>query len=100
IRSGVAAAGGGAPAPRGPAARTTFLGAGAWGHDPRHLARVARLELANLRLEAERQSDLVPAGEQHLLAKRVDLEAMRRPAGGRHRLRLHVDRERRTRLRV
>src|SRR5882724_702518 len=38
-------------------------GARAGGHGPRHFLRVARLELANLRLEAQGQLDLVPASQ-------------------------------------
>jgi len=52
------------------------------------ISRVARLELADPRLEAERQADLVPAGEEHLLAERVDIEAVLDAVGRRHCLRL------------
>src|SRR2546422_7124447 len=55
---------------------------------PGHLSRVALLELANPRFELACQADLVPAGAQHLLAERVDVEAVARPVGRRHRLRL------------
>src|SRR2546425_10115777 len=64
---------------------------------PGHLSRVALLELATPRFETERQADLVPAGAQHLLAERVDVEAVARPGGRRHRLRLEVHAERRAR---
>src|SRR5207245_1911470 len=64
------------------------------GHGPRHLRRVARLELANLVLEAQGQPDLVPAGQEHLLAKRVDLESVPGAIGRRRALRLESDRER------
>src|SRR5262252_344821 len=55
---------------------SSTLRAGTRGHRPGHLPGVARLELGDLRLEAQCQTDLVPAGQQHLLAKRVDLEAV------------------------
>ena len=57
-----------------------------WSHPPRHLARVARLELVDPRFERERRADPVPAGQEHLLAERVDVEAVTRPVGRRHRL--------------
>src|SRR2546426_5352573 len=60
---------------------------------PGHLSGVALLELANPRFETERQVDFVPAGAQHLLAERVDVEAVARPVGRRHRLRLEVHAE-------
>src|SRR5438034_1182950 len=39
-------------------------------HDPDHLAPLARLELADARIEVERQADLVPAGQELRLAVR------------------------------
>jgi len=41
---------------------------------------VALLELADVRLEAERQAGLVPPGQEQLLAERIDLEAVLRAA--------------------
>src|SRR6266446_6430371 len=64
---------------------------------PGHLSRVALLELANPRFELACQPDLVPAGAQHLLAERVDVEAVARPVGRRHLLRLEVHAEHRAR---
>src|SRR5262249_47681194 len=70
------------------------LPAGPRGHGPGHLPGVARLERGDLGLEAQRQADLVSTGQQHLLAKRVDLEAVLGAVRRGHRLRLEIDRER------
>src|SRR5437899_2015007 len=67
---------------------------------PYTAAGVAGLEGADLGLVAERQRDLVLTRQQHLLAKRIDVEAVHRTVGRRDGLGLEIDGDRCSRSRV